>query len=66
VVEVAPRISASAVLNRITASITDWGRVVTSFPESCGFTSGDARVSVPGPAVADAAVTWMVSCDPES
>lgn len=57
---------ASAVEKKIIASMTDCGRVVTSFPESCGFTSGEARVSVPGPEVAEAAVTWIVSCAPES
>ena len=63
---VAPRTRACAAENRIVAWITDCGNVVTIVPAVCPNVSAEDRLSVPGPEVADAAVTWTVSCWPQS
>ena len=61
VVVVAPRVRASAPVNRAEAQMALAGRADTITPALWAYVVGEARVRVPGPAVADAAVQVMVS-----
>ena len=64
--DVAPRARAWLTQNMMAAHPTFGGSDDTMVPAAWEDWSGEARVRVPGPEVADAAVTWTTSCCPAS